>query len=226
MPAQLYMLGYQYSREDATRTNGEIKGFEEGTIEPVVVFKDPADNSLHVSINGKVCATSLPEDMQTQILPGLIPVLLSSDPRDAVVIGLGAEITAGSVTVSNAVRRVDVIELEPKVAYSARAFAKYNYDVMANPKVHLIIDDGRHFIATSKKKFGVITSDPIDPWMAGAAALYTVEHFQECRRHLIDGGVFMQWLGLYQLDRNGLKSILAAFAEAFPDGEIWLTPSG
>ena len=225
MPAQLYMLGYQYARENATRLHGEIQVFKEGIIEPVVVYKDPLDNSLHVSINGKVCATSLPEDMQTQILLGLIPVLLSSDPRDAVVVGLGAGITSGSVTVSNAVKRVQVVELEPKVEYSARAFAKYNHDVMTNPKVHLTIDDGRHFIATSKEKFGVITSDPIDPWMAGAAALYTAEHFQQCRRHLIDGGVFMQWVGLYQLDRNGLKSILAAFAEAFPEGEIWLAPS-
>jgi len=225
LPPQLYMLGYQYSREDATRNNGQIQVFEEGSVEPVVVFKDPADNSLHVSINGKICATSIPEDMQAQILLGLIPVLLSSDPRDAVVIGLGAGITAGSVTVSDAVKRVYIVELEPKVEHSARAFAQYNHNVMANPKVRLIIDDGRHFIATSKEKFGVITSDPIDPWMAGAAALYTVEHFQQCRRHLIDGGVFMQWLGLYQLDRNGLKSILAAFAEAFPDGDIWLTPT-
>lgn len=225
LPPQLYMLGYQYSRENAARIHGEIKVFEEGVIEPVVVYKDPLDNSLHVSINGKVCATSLPEDMQTQILLGLIPVLLSSDPSDAVVVGLGAGITAGSVTVSNAVKRVHIVELEPKVVHSARAFANYNHDVMANPKVHLTIDDGRHFIATSKDKFGVITSDPIDPWMAGAAALYTVEHFKQCRRHLIDGGVFMQWVGLYQLDRDGLKSILAAFAEAFPEGDIWLTPS-
>jgi spermidine synthase len=225
MPPQLYMLGYLYARHDDARMNDEIVVFKEGTIEPVVVYRHPPDDSLHVAINGKTCATSIPADMQAQILLGLIPVLLSSDPQDAVVVGLGAGITSGSVTVSDAVKRVRIVELEPKVEYSARAFAPYNHDVMANPKVRLTIDDGRHFIATSKEKFGVITSDPIDPWMAGAAALYTAEHFKQCRRHLIDGGVFMQWVGLYELDRNGLKSILAAFAEAFPDGEIWLTPS-
>jgi spermidine synthase len=224
MPPQLYMLGYHYAHYDFMRNNAEIVVFQEGSVEPVVVYKNPVRDVLYVSINGKTCATSIPDDMNTQILLGLIPVLLSSDPQNAVVIGLGAGITAGSVTLSDAVKRVDIIELEPKVVYSARAFAEYNHDVMSNPKVNLIIDDGRHFIASSTEKFGVITSDPIDPWMAGAAALYTAEHFKQCRNHLIDGGVFIQWLGMYQLDRNGMKSILAAFAEAFPDGEIWITP--
>jgi spermidine synthase len=224
MPPQLYMLGYLYAHNDSMRNNAEIEIFQEGSVEPVVVYRQPVSNALYVSINGKACASSIPEDMQTQILLGLIPVLFSSDPQNAVVIGLGAGITAGSVTLSDAVKRVHIIELEPKVVYSAQAFLQYNHNVMANPKVRLIIDDGRHFIASSREKFGVITSDPIDPWMAGAAALYTAEHFKQCRNHLIDGGVFMQWLGLYQLDKNGLKSVLAAFAEAFPDGEIWITP--
>jgi spermidine synthase len=224
MPPTLYMLGYQYAHWDDLRNRGKIEVFEEGSVEPVVVFKDANSNNLYVSINGKGCASSIPEDMHTQILLGLIPVLFSSDPQNAVVIGLGAGITAGSVTLSDAVKRVHIVELEPKVVHAARAFFKYNNNVMNDPKVNLIIDDGRHFIAASREKFGVITSDPIDPWMAGAAALYTAEHFKQCRSHLIDGGVFIQWLGLYQIDKNGLKSILAAFAEAFPDGEIWITP--
>lgn len=224
MPAKLYMLGYQYAHNHALRMNSEIEVFQEGATEPVVVFRD-AFNSLFVSINGKTCASSVPEDMQTQILLGLIPVLFSSDPGDAVVIGLGAGITAGSVSLSDAVKRECIVELEPKVVHSARAFAGHNHDVLANPKVRLIMDDGRHFIASSREKFGVITSDPVDPWMAGAAALYTAEHFRECRNHLREGGVFMQWLGLYHLDKESLKSILAAFAEAFPDGDIWITPA-
>jgi spermidine synthase len=224
LPKQIYMLGYQYAHNEVVRNNAAIEVFEEGSVEPVVVWKHPVNNALHVTINGKTCASSIPEDMQTQILLGLIPVLFSSNPQDAVVIGLGAGITAGSVTLSDEVKRVNIIELEPKIVHSARAFAQYNHNVMANTKVNLIIDDGRHFIASSRDKFGVITSDPIDPWMAGAAALYTTEHFKECRNHLTDGGVFMQWLGLYQLDKTGLKSILAAFAEAFPDGEVWITP--
>lgn len=225
LPPQLYMLGYQYAHNDIMRNRGEIEVFQEGSVEPVVVCRDPISNALYVSINGKTCASSIPEDMQTQILLGLIPVLFSSDPQDTLVIGLGAGITAGSVILSNDVERVTIVELEGKVAHAARAFDQYNHNVMDNPKVSLIIDDGRHYIASSGKKFGVITSDCIDPWMAGAAALFTSEYFKLCRDHLIDGGMFIQWLPLYQMDKDGVKSILAAFAEAFPDGEIWLTPA-
>ena len=224
MPPQLYMLGYDYAHLDVLRNDADIEVFQEGSLEPVVVWRHPLDNTLHVSINGKTCASSRPDDMQTQILLGLIPVLFSSDPQNSIAVGLGAGITAGSVTLSDAVKRVSVIELEPKVEHSARAFARYNHDLMDNPKLHLVIDDGRHYIASSREKFGIITSDCVDPWMAGAAALFTSEYFRQCRNHLTDGGVFIQWLPLYEQDKDGLKSILAAFVEAFPEGDIWLTP--
>ena len=124
MPRQLYMLGDQYAHNNIARNIAQIEVFQEGSAEPVVVWKHPINNALHVSINGKTCASSVPEDMQTQILLGLVPVLLSRDPQNTLVIGLGAGITAGSVSLSDAVKRLQIIELEPKVMHSARAFAK------------------------------------------------------------------------------------------------------
>src|SRR5690606_7828616 len=82
-----------------------------------------------------------------------------------------------------------------------------------------------HFIATTGRRFGVITSDPIEPFWAGSAALYTVEHYRRCRDRLVPGGVFCQWLGIFGLDPPAVRSLLAAFADAFPGGTIWATPS-
>lgn len=222
VPTQLYMLGRHYAHQAYLNEFAEILYFEEGVLEPVVVYNS-IDGSMQVSINSKICATSQPEDMLTQRMLAHIPTLISSDPSHSVVVGLGAGITAGAVAIHDSVKRLDVIELEPVVRNAARLFAEYNDGVMDNPKVHVTINDGRHFISTSNTKFGVITSDPVDPWMAGAAALYTVEYFKACREHLIEGGTFMQWVGMYELDKNGMRSILAAFAEAFPDGGFWLT---
>jgi spermidine synthase len=223
VPQQLYMLGRHYAHYPALREFAEILLFEEGTMEPVVVFHS-TDGSMQVSINSKICATSQPQDMKTQRLLAHLPVLLSQDPAHSVVVGLGAGVTAGAVAIHPAVREVDVIELEPKVLLAAEVFAAFNDNVLENPKVRIRINDGRHFISTSRQRFGVITSDPVDPWMAGAAALYTVEYFELCRDHLVEGGVFTQWLGMYELNVDGMRSILAAFATAFPDGGFWITP--
>lgn len=223
VPTQLYMLGRHYAYQRTVQEFAEIIYFEEGVMEPIVVFNH-VDGSRQVSINSKICATSQPEDMLTQRMLAHVPVLLSADPSKSVVVGLGAGVTAGAVGIHERVQHVDVIELEPMVQGGARRFAEFNDAVMDNPKVHVTINDGRHFISTSREKFGVITSDPVDPWMAGAAALYTVEYFTQCREHLIEGGTFMQWVGMYELDEGGMKSILAAFSEAFPNGGFWITP--
>ena len=90
------------------------------------------------------------------------------------VVACGAGVTAGAVSVDPRVERLTIAEIEglvPKVV--AEHFADYNFDVVRNPKVQVEIDDARHFLTTTKEKFDAITSDPFDPWVKGAASLYT-----------------------------------------------------
>lgn len=181
VPARLYQLGRAYGSNGVIGADdGEIVLFEEGTMEPVVVYHSQK-GPLEVSINSMLCASTVPDAMEHLRLLGHLPALLARDPRDSLVIGLGAGVTAGCVALHDRVERLLVIELEPKVKLAAAEFAESNHDVMNNPKVQIRIDDGRHFIATTDRKFGVITSDPIEPFWAGSAALYTVEHYRRCR---------------------------------------------
>jgi len=85
----------------------------------------------------------------------------------------------------------------------------------------LVYDDARHFILTTKEKFDVITSDPIHPWVRGAATLYTQEYLELARRHLNPGGVMTEWVPLYESHADAVKSEIATFFEAFPGGTVW-----
>ena len=49
-------------------------------------------------------------------------------------------------------------------------------------------DDARHRVLTMGETFDIITSDPIHPWVKGAATLYTKEYFEMVRQHLNPGG--------------------------------------
>ena len=82
-------------------------------------------------------------------------------------------------------------------------------------------DDARHFILTTKEKFDVITSDPIHPWVKGAATLYTKEYFELVKQHLNPGGVVTQWVPLYESSPDVVKSEVATFFNVFPDGTVW-----
>jgi spermidine synthase len=92
---------------------------------------------------------------------------------------------------------------------------------MAGKQVQVVYDDGRHFVRTTNELFDVITSDPIDPWVKGCAALNTVEYYQMCKDHLREGGVMTLWIPLYESDTATFKSVLATFFQVFPNGILW-----
>jgi spermidine synthase len=100
-------------------------------------------------------------------------------------------------------------------------FAEHNFDVVRNPKVHVRIDDARHFVETTSEKFDAITSDPLDPWVKGAAMLYTVEFFEMAKRHLNPGGVVTLFVQLYESNSEAVKSEIGTFLEVFPNGIVF-----
>ena len=106
------------------------------------------------------------------------------------VVACGAGVTAGSFIPHTNIQRIVICDIEPLVPkYVTPRFGKENYNVVDNPRVEVVHDDGRHFIRTTREKFDIITSDPIDPWVKGCAALNTVEYYEMCKAHLNPGGV-------------------------------------
>jgi spermidine synthase len=120
------------------------------------------------------------------------------------------------------VERIVICEIEPLIPRVISGyFSRENYDVLNDPRVEVVYDDARHFILTSDEKFDVITSDPINPWVKGAATLYTREYFELVKGHLNPGGVITQWVPLYESDFGVVRSEIATFFDVFPEGTIW-----
>lgn len=171
---------------------------------------------------GKVQASSEPQDMRLQRMLGHFTTLVPLHPRSVLVIGCGAGVTAGAVSISPLVERVTIAEIEPLVPQVAsKYFGEFNYNVIKNPKVHVQIDDARHFLGTITEKFDAITSDPFDPWVKGAANLYTKEFWELAKSHLNPGGVVTVFVQLYEAGAPAVKSEIASFLQAFPGGIVW-----
>jgi spermidine synthase len=187
----------------------------------VTQFQLPgAPRMFHVS--GKVEASSEPDDMRIQRLLGHLPALVHDRPRSVLVVGFGAGVTAGSFLLYPEIERIVICEIEPLVPTRvAPHFKKENYDVLNDPRVELVYDDARHFILTTRQTFDIITSDPVHPWVKGAATLYTQEYLALARAHLNPGGVMVQWVPLYENGVDGVKSLIATFFEVFPAGSLW-----
>jgi spermidine synthase len=182
---------------------------------------------------GKVQASTLPEDMRLQRMLGHIPALLHKKPESILVVACGAGITAGTFVLHPDVQRLVICDIEPLVpTVVTPMFGQENYHVVdgiarENPhtvngkEVKVVYDDGRHFLRTTQEKFDIITSDPIDPWVKGCAALNTVEYYKMCRDHLNPGGIVTLWMPLYESNLDTTKSVIATFFKVFPNGIVW-----
>jgi spermidine synthase len=202
-------------------SHGEFIYVGEGMNSSMAVSRE-ASGALNYHNAGKVQASSLPQDMRLQRMLGHLTTLIPENPRSVLVIGCGAGVTAGAVSISPIVDSVVIAEIEPLVPEVVSTyFSEHNYDVVRNPKVHVQIDDARHYLLTSDRKFDAITSDPFDPWVKGAATLYTKEFFQVIKDHLNPGGVVTVFVQLYESGTQAVKSEIATFLEVFPNGMIF-----
>ncbi len=186
---------------------------------------------------GKVQASTLKPDMRLQRMLGHIPALVHKQPESALVVACGAGVTAGSFVVHPDIKRIVICDIEPLVpTIVTPMFGEENYHVVDgiaenNPhtvngkRVEVIYDDGRHFLRTTQRKFDIITSDPIDPWVKGCAALNTVEYYQMCRDRLNPGGIVCLWIPLYESKLDTIKSVIATFFHVFPNGIVWSNES-
>jgi len=183
------------------------------------------NNVFTFHVAGKIQASSVPRDMRLQRMLGHLTTLTAANPNSVLVIGCGAGVTAGAVSIDPKVQRVTIVEIEPLVPQAAsKYFSEPNFDVLRSPKVQLRIDDGRHYLLTTSEKFDGITVDPLDPWVKGAANLYTKEFLEAMKQHLNPGGTVTMYIQLFETDLDAVKSSVATFFEVFPNGTIWGNP--
>ena len=150
-----------------------------------------------------------------------IPLLLHPQPTDVLFVGLGTGLTAGGAVPHQDVEKIVAVELIPEVIEAVRLLADYNYSVVDHPKVEVFIDDARHHLLSNERNYDVIVSDLFVPWESETGYLYTVEHFQTAGKRLKQGGLFCQWLPLYQIGNREFKLIANSFANAFSNTTIW-----
>jgi spermidine synthase len=203
---------------------GDVIYADEGINSSVAVSRYP-NGALTFHVAGKIQASNVPRDMRLQRMLGHLTTLTAPGPRSVLVIGCGAGITAGAVSIDPRVERETIVEIEPLVPQAAATyFGQPNFDVLHNPKVQVRIDDGRHYLLTTKERFDGITIDPLDPWVKGAANLYTQEFFEGMKQHLNPGGVVTMYIQLFETNLEAVKSAVATFFEVFPNGTLWGNP--
>jgi len=165
----------------------------------------------------------LSEDVATQILLPLVALAHRPDAGSVAVIGHGSGLTTHVLLGSPALRRVTTVEIEPEVYHASLSFLPFNARAFDDPRSEFVVDDARAFFAGRATTFDLIVSEPSNPWVSGVSGLFTVEFYQHVHRRLSEHGVLAQWLNLYEMDDDLVRSVLAAVDRVFPSYALYLT---
>ncbi|MCB9780825.1 MAG: fused MFS/spermidine synthase [Alphaproteobacteria bacterium] len=224
---------YKYAGDLSDRTRAGVYAFavepydllfyDEGLSSVVTVAQSRSTDNIWLANNGKVDAsTSI--DMPTQVLCAQLPFAFHPDAKQAVVIGLASGITAGAVTLNSRLEHIDIIELEPAILEASHLFDEYNHRPLDDPRTTLIANDGRnHITLVPDGTYDVVVSEPSNPWLSGVSNLFTQEFFTLGKRKLKPGGVWSQWVQMYGMNQDDLRTLVKTFASVYPHVRLFST---
>lgn len=168
-------------------------------------------------------------------LQGRIPLLLFPKTESLFFIGVGTGISTGGALDSRftSLKRIVACDLLPEVIEASRQYmtcvpnpetgihVDFTCGLFTDKRVKTVAQDGRHYLMASGETFDMINADLFLPYQSGAGSLYSREHFASVKAALNPGGVFVQWLPMYQLTDAEFGSIARTLLEVFDTVTVW-----
>lgn len=195
-----------YIKDDATGT---------------VTVHDLPDGDRLIAVDGVDVAGVSLMLRTTQKLQGYVPLLIHQNPKKVLQIGFGSGETSG-VGLAFGVEEYSIVEICPGVFESGKFFQNINRGSYKDPRLRKIIMDGKNFVKLSDEKFDIIMNDSTYPGTTGSSALYTSDHFRQCRERLRDNGVLSCWVPL-DLRLEDFQIIVRSFQDAMPHSSLWMS---
>ena len=155
-------------------------------------------------------------DESTMVLAAVIPLSMHPHPARVANIGFGSGLTTHTLLTTALVQRLDSIEIEPLMVEAARkGFGPRIGNVFEDPRSHIVYDDAKTFFASARAPYDLIVSEPSNPWVSGAATLFSDEFYKRIVQYLAPDGYFVQWMQVYETNIGVLASVMKALAPHF-----------
>jgi spermidine synthase len=194
---------------------------DDDPVSTIVVLESSKTNRARSIMNNGKSDGSTVGDYPTMCFAGLIPALLTDDPSRSFVIGWGTGVTAGELGALKSATDVNVAEISPGVLEGAPLFRALNQGADANPKVHALRRDAYRALLRSEGQYGIIVSEPSNPWVTGVEMLFSQEFLEAARSRLTPGGVYVQWFHLYEVDEETVEIVANTYLSVFDHVAVW-----
>ena len=179
-------------------------------------------NVKTLKVNGHEDVPTTYNALWTSHMLGHLPLMLRRNPQQMLVVSFGAGVASGAVA-EHAIRQMDIVESHHETLGASDSFLEENQSVLSDPRVNLIVDDGRNHLLRTTKRCDVITSDATHPLGGDSWVLYTKEFYELCRNRLAPDGLMVQWLPIHMLAPADYRSVAQTFQSVFADTSLWYT---
>lgn len=236
--AAVMMLGLAFTTFNPTRlptTTRPLRGGShqvlqtwEGSDCTVAVVKKE-NGSLAITINSAYTLGSTSAYV-AQTDQTAVPLSIFPQTRSIFYLGLGTGISAGASLDTSRFPNVDRVvaaELSPNVIAAARTYftdvegLDLTGGIFKDPRSSVLPVDGRHYLSVTEDTFDMINADLFLPYRRGEGSLYSLDHYLAARKRLNPGGVYVQWLPMYQLTESEFGIIARTMLEAFGQVTMW-----
>lgn len=227
----LYPFGYMRNYVIPTIARQFFKGdsrlvaIREGNTETAIYLRSDLAGvpvSYRLLTNGHSMSGTGLQALRYMRLYVYLPLALDPEATDALLICFGVGTTASALTDSSRLRTIDVVDISENVLNISKEVNFYgDRHPLNDPRVRAIVEDGRFFLQSTKKKYDLITAEPPPPRLTGVCNIYSREYFHLLRDRLKEGGIATYWLPLYELHKSEAQAITSAFREVFPDATLW-----
>jgi len=201
-----------------TEAGEELAELWEGAHGTVAVIR--AADDLRLKVNNHYSLGSARSTINQRVQAWLA-VALHPKPKSAFFLGMGTGITAGGA-LDFPIERLVVTELNPDVVEASRLhFGPYLNGLFEDPRVEIVVDDGRAVLAGTVEGFDLVVGDIFLTYRAGVGSLYSREHLETVRARLKPGGIFVQWLPMFELSEEEFGIIARTMLDVFPQVSLW-----
>ena len=209
----------------ADARGGEVVFYDEGPGGTVAVIEQTTSNGSfrRLYIQGVSNSGDVMPSKRYMRLQGLLPLMIHpGEPKSALVIAFGTGITAGSLLAYPGLERRLAVELLRPVIDAASLF-EGNFGAGNDPRLEIVIADGRHELMRREETFDLITLEPPPPAAAGVVNLYSREFYELAQTRLNDGGMLAQWLPIATQNDEDTQSLIRSMLDVFPYVTLWTT---
>jgi spermidine synthase len=174
-----------------------------------------------VMLDGVTQLTSADEYVYHEMLSHL-PILAHGRVREVLIVGGGDGALAEEVLKHDGVEHITVVEIDPwVVGVSKRHLRDVNHGSFDDPRLELVIADGKDHVASTGAQFDLIVVDSTDPSGPGEP-LFEESFYANCRRLLRPGGLIVTQNGVPFFQGAELEGTMRAFGHLFADSTCYL----